>query len=635
MRVLPPYILQILLLLVTALSPCSVNAGFTVAEFEDWQRYTGWPVRVIEFPGIHAFPRADVLEIMATEKPTWLRRYVPIGSRSTFYAEDFASDLLRIEKFYAREGFPHANVIGKVLPRETKEDLRVIVQIDEGKSLTLRNWSMRLDEGSRAGVDSARWSERLPIRIGKRLSITDLEISADTLRYRLRLIGHARARVTFDTLLVTGDSADVVFNLHAGPFCRFGQTSITGLKQVAEGTARRELVYTEFDPYTPQSLDESRKRLLRLETFRMVRADVDLAQTSDTLDVLIRTEEGNRYIVRTGAGYDTEEGVHLSGELSDLNFFGRARRFTLETAVSNLLSDPQRLDTAGLFNDTKEIDRKIGFSLFWPHTPLNSTDITISPNWEYLYNVGTITRTTSAQTSISSAPIPKVAVALSNKFGRQEVKVDSSGSQTQSSSISIESFSIGWDTRDNPLVPRSGHVLSLNVAESGLLWNIEDRWWQTKIAGRVLIPANRFTVFAMRGEVGFMGTLHDSPQTPIQERFRLGGVSNIRGWGRNLIGPRAEDDDKLVLGGNHSLYGTLEMQRDIWGPMGLILFADAGNVWPEAHDARLDDLYTTAGVGLRFLTLIGPIRADFGYQLRQNDLGERPWAIHILLGSAF
>jgi len=372
-----------------------------------------------------------------------------------------------------------------------------------------------------------------------------------------------------------------------------------------------------------------------METFRMVRADVDLKQESDTLDVLIRTEEGNRYIVRTGAGYDTEEGVHLSGELSDLNFFGRGRRFTLETAVSNILSDPQRFDTAGIFNDTKEIDRKFGFKLFWPHTPLDATDVTIAPSWEYDYNVGTIVRTTSAQTSISSSPMPKVAVSLSNEFGRQNVKVDTVGSQSEISSISIESFSVGWDTRDNPLVPRRGQVLSFSVTESGLLWKLDDRWWRTTVGGRILIPADKFTVFAMRGEVGFMGTLHESSETPINERFRLGGVSNIRGWGRNLIGPRAVEDEGLVLGGNHSAFGTLEVQRDVWGPVAAILFTDAGNVWPEVGDAKLNDLYTTVGVGLRFLTLVGPIRADFGYQLRENEFGERPWAIHILLGSAF
>jgi len=604
---------------------CTVpaRAQFALDEYELWQRYTGWPIRVVEFPGIHAFARADLLDIMATEKPAWLRRYVRLGSRTTFYAEDFAADLLRVRNFYRREGFPEAVITGKVFPDEKREELRVLVEIQEGPPLILRNWRMTQPEGSRAGVDSANWTEKLPIRSGKRLSQTDLQLSADTLRYRLRLIGHARAAVSFDTMLVARDSADVVFHLNAGPFCRFGQTRITGLKQVAEGTARRELTFREYEPYSPAELDETRKRLLRLETFRMVRADVDLAQESDTLDVLIRTEEGNRYIVRTGSGYDTEEGVHVSGELSDLNFFGRARRFKSEARASDV------------FNEPKKIDRKIGFSLFWPHTPLEATDVTITPSWEYEYDVGTIIRTTSATTRLSAAPLPKVALALANEFGRQEVRVDSAGGRNDFSSISIETFSLGWDTRDNPLVPRRGQVLSLTFAESGLLWDLQDRWWRAVMGGRLLVPADRFTVFAMRGEMGYMGTLHDSPSTPIQERLKLGGVSNIRGWGRNKIGPRADEDRSVVIGGNFSAFSSFEVQRDIWGPMSAILFTDVGNVWNETAQARFNDLYTTGGLGLRFLTLVGPIRVDFGYQLRENPYGEQRWAIHILLGSAF
>lgn len=609
------------------------RADFTLEEYDSWQRYTGWPIRVIEFPGIHNFARADLLEIMATEKPTWLRRYVPLGSRTTFYAEDFAADLLRVQNFYHREGFPSAVVRGKVLAREEQEDLRLIIEIEEGTPLILRNWGFE-HIGARAGVDSARWSRSLPVRSGKRLAQTDLQAAADTLRYKLRLIGHARAVVTFDTLNLYNDSADVVFKLASGPYCRFGRTKITGLKQVTEGTARRELAYEEHDPYTPLKLDETRKNLLRLETFRMVRADVNLEGESDTLDVLIRTEEGNRYLVRIGSGYDNEEGVHLSGELTDLNFFGRGRRFTLDMSASDVLNDTLAMNRS-LLNDKRFIDRRVGFTLFWPHTPFNATDISLKPSWEYEFKDGTIVRTQSATTRLSALPMPKVAMSFANEFGRQDVLVDTIGANNKVSTISIESFDVGWDTRDNPLVPRRGQLLSATFSESGALWNLDNRWWRTIFGGRLLIPVDHFTVLAMRGEVGFMGPLHQSRETPVQERFRLGGVSNVRGWGRDLIAPRAAEDNSIVLGGDHSMFGTLEIQRDIWGPVALILFSDAGNVWPKTSDARLSDLYTTAGAGLRFLTLIGPIRIDFGYQLRQNPYDEPPWAYHILLGSAF
>ncbi len=629
-------ILVVLALLLLAWPRFAARADFTLNEYEYWQRYTGWLIRVIEFPGIHSFARANLLEVMATEKPTWLRRYAPIGSRSIFYADDFAADLLRVQNFYRREGFPSAVVRGKVFPNEEKEELRVLVEIEEGPPLLLRNWRFEQVGSARAQMDSARWSRALPIRSGKRLAETDLQAAADTLVRRLQSISHARAKVTFDTLNVYDDSADVVLIIDAGPYCRFGQTRITGLKQIAESAARRELEYEPYDPYTPRALDETRKNLLRLEAFRMVRTDVDLSQDSDTLDILIRTEEGNRYFVRLGAGLDAEEGAHVSGQLTDLNFFGRARRFTFETSAADIFNRRGNIDGAsGILNDIERIDRKVGFSLFWPHTPYNATDITIKPSWEYEYKSGTIVRTLSATTRLSASPLHRVAASVSNEFGRQDVLVDTVGSTNVVSTISIESFDIGWDTRDNPLMPRRGHVLSATLSESGLLWDIDNRWWQTVFGGRALIPIDQFTVAALRGEVGFMGPLHQSTQTPVQERFRLGGVANVRGWGRDMIGPRATDDNNVILGGDHSFFGTFEIQRDVWGPVGLALFTDVGNVWPKAKDAQLSDLFPSAGLGLRFMTIVGPIRLDVGYQLRKNPFDEPPWAYHILLGSPF
>ncbi|MCB9367264.1 MAG: BamA/TamA family outer membrane protein [Calditrichaeota bacterium] len=630
---LAPKRIALCLLLLTLFGPqISARADFTLEEFESWQRHSGWLIRVVEFPGIHSFARSDLLEVMATEKPTWLRRYLPLGSRTIFYAEDFAADILRVQNFYHREGFPNAIVRGRVLPNEKSEELRLIVEIQEGDPLLLRSWSFKQTNGSHATLDSARWARALPVRSGKRLAQTELAASADTLVSKLQLNGHARAKVTFDTLNVSLDSADVVFNINAGNYCRFGQTRITGLKQIEEASARRELAYEPLDPYTPRALEETRKNLLRLEAFRMVRTDVDLEQPGDTLNVLIRTEEGNRYFVRLGAGLDAEEGAHLSGQLTDLNFFGRARRFTLETGAADILA---RRGSSGLFNDIDRIDRRVGFSLFWPHTPYNSTDITLKPLWEYEYKDGTIVRTSSATTRLSASPLPRVTASISNEFGRQNVLVDTVGGSNRISTISIEALDLGWDTRDNPLVPRKGHILSASFAESGLLWNIDNRWWRTILSGRVLIPLDQFTVAALRAETGFMGPLHNSSETPVQERFRLGGVANVRGWGRDRIGPRAPDDNTVILGGDYSLFGTFELQRDIWGPVGLALFSDVGNVWEKTTDARLGDLLPSVGAGVRFLTLVGPIRFDVGYQLRENPYNDPPWAYHILLGSPF
>jgi outer membrane translocation and assembly module TamA len=60
---------------------------------------------------------------------------------------------------------------------------------------------------------------------------------------------------------------------------------------------------------------------------------------------------------------------------------------------------------------------------------------------------------------------------------------------------------------------------------------------------------------------------------------------------------------------------SLELRVPIWGNLTGVLFADAGNVWNNAWDFNLGDLRRDVGPGLRYLTPIGPLRVDVGYQL--------------------
>jgi outer membrane protein insertion porin family len=325
---------------------------------------------------------------------------------------------------------------------------------------------------------------------------------------------------------------------------------------------------------------------------------------------MIHAEEGNRYKIRTGGGYDIDERMHVQTEFTDLNFFGRARRFSMLGRIS-------------------EINRKVEGRLFWPHTPYNATDITLIPAWSLESRPGYTVEKRTNTTILSATPLEKVSISVSNEFGREAVR------DSLETTVSIETFSVSWDTRDNPLVPRKGHLLTLTSSESGAFYRMTNRWWRLHLHGRVLVPVDRFTTFAAKSESGIMGPLYESNVTPVNERFYLGGASTVRGWKQDHLSPRNPEDASVPVGGNFTYHVTGEIRRDVWGPVGLILFADAGNVWSDIGRARIFDLYPSAGLGIRFLTLVGPLRVDFAYQLRDNPFGEPPFGIHLSLGSPF
>jgi outer membrane translocation and assembly module TamA len=87
---------------------------------------------------------------------------------------------------------------------------------------------------------------------------------------------------------------------------------------------------------------------------------------------------------------------------------------------------------------------------------------------------------------------------------------------------------------------------------------------------------------------------------------------------------------------------TVEARIRLIGQLGAVLFLDAGNVWEDEWQVRTDDLRYAAGPGLRYITPVGPVRVDFGYQLNpipgllvDGKPEGRRWRIHFSIGQAF
>ena len=87
---------------------------------------------------------------------------------------------------------------------------------------------------------------------------------------------------------------------------------------------------------------------------------------------------------------------------------------------------------------------------------------------------------------------------------------------------------------------------------------------------------------------------------------------------------------------------STEFRVPVWGDLSAVLFFDAGNVWNNAWDFNLSDLRRDVGPGLRYMTPIGPIRVDLGYQLNpipglliDGKPQTRRFRFHFSIGQAF
>jgi len=106
----------------------------------------------------------------------------------------------------------------------------------------------------------------------------------------------------------------------------------------------------------------------------------------------------------------------------------------------------------------------------------------------------------------------------------------------------------------------------------------------------------------------------------------------MRGFPFQKLGPL--DDSNDPLGGNSLLVGSFEVRYPIYGDFGGVTFLDYGNVYTEEWSFDLADIRYAPGVGLRYDTLIGPVRFDVGYALNPEP-GIRRIQFFISIGQAF
>ncbi len=101
------------------------------------------------------------------------------------------------------------------------------------------------------------------------------------------------------------------------------------------------------------------------------------------------------------------------------------------------------------------------------------------------------------------------------------------------------------------------------------------------------------------------------------------------GWGRWT--PRSG----LPLGGEGLVILNQELRFPLYGDLGATVFVDVGNVFPRVSDMFKDfDLRSTAGVGLRYRTPVGPVRMEYGWILGRQE-GEGAGEFYLSIGNAF
>ncbi|MDL2285686.1 autotransporter assembly complex protein TamA, partial [Desulfovibrio sp. OttesenSCG-928-F07] len=138
-------------------------------------------------------------------------------------------------------------------------------------------------------------------------------------------------------------------------------------------------------------------------------------------------------------------------------------------------------------------------------------------------------------------------------------------------------------------------------------------------------------VFALRGSYGTL-MLANAAEVPPSIRFYSGGGGSVRGYDYRSIGPRNASKDPL--GGESLVEFSFETRFKFNDEWGAVLFVDGGTVYDRKQPDFNEELQWGAGVGLRYYTVLGPVRFDIATPLnpRKDDSSVQ---LYLSIGQSF
>ena len=128
-------------------------------------------------------------------------------------------------------------------------------------------------------------------------------------------------------------------------------------------------------------------------------------------------------------------------------------------------------------------------------------------------------------------------------------------------------------------------------------------------------------------------TFGDNVSIPSNELFFLGGDDTIRGFSEDSLGP--VDANNNPTGGRSRWIFNQELRFHVARSLSTGIFYDAGKLAQTFSELAIDSqARQSVGLGLRYHTPVGPIRADYAFKLNRKA-GESRARFHLTFGYVF
>ena len=572
-------------------------------------------IKGIRFVGNKAFSEKELRKEMTTSEKGLLSWFTESGKLKRDLLEQ---DRSRIGAKYHNSGYIEARISEPVVTDEG-DWLYVTFDIQEGDRYRVGTIEI---EGDIVGDKNDLFSL---VELSKEKFFSRKILRDDVLRLTDRYAESGYAFAEVDPRLSKNDEdkrMDLLLKISQGTLVHINRINIKGNTRTRDKVIRREMQVKEGGLLDASAVRKSSERLQRLEFFEEVNVTPEPTVQEGLMDVVVDVKEKATGTFSVGAGYSSVDNLMFMGEVSEKNFLGKGQRLSLQANMSSASSRYNFSFTEPYLNDTKLL---FGYDIY---------------NW---------TREYDSFTKDSTGAALRFGYPVWNKwnlgwgYGYDDTKYSDvlitipEQYKDQPEKTSFVRIGLAKDTRNKQTDASKGWLTNYSIKHAGGPLGGDSAFTKYEATSGWYYPLWWETVFHVKGSMGYVVENEDG-KLSWGEKFYLGGLNTIRGFDSGDVSPLTLNTDGTYsrLGGEKMWYSNVELIFPIVKDIGLkgLVFFDIGNVYTDAQTWDVADLRYSAGLGFRWLSPMGPLRLEWGWNLDPKD-GEKQGVWDFSIGGGF
>ncbi len=604
---------------VTPVERNRVKLTFTVTE--------GGPSKIkeIRITGNQAFSESTLKDQFNLDVGNWLSWY----TKSDRYSRTkLNADLESLRSYYLARGFLEFRVDStQVAISPDKQDISITINVTEGERFVVSGVKL---EGNYLGKED-EFKALVKIGLGQPFNAETVTETSKAFTDYFGKFGYAFARIDARPEIDRVNNR-VNFVLQADPSRRayVRRINVAGNNRTRDEVIRREFRQLESAWYDGDKIKLSRDRVDRLGFFTDVNIETqEVPATTDQVDLTITVVEKPTGSVSLGAGFSSAEKVALSFGIRQENAFGSGNYLATEINTSR-------------FNRTIVVSTTDPY--FTPEGISRTVDLFHRTNRPYLGDLNAYSLVSSGAGLRFGVPFSEIDTVF---FGlNYEQTTINPGTNLPNAYVEyVQQFgyssnslplTVGWarDGRDSALVPNRGMFQRFNADYSA---TGDSRYLRSNYQVQQYTPLTKKFTLALNADFGWGQGVSGRPY-PLFKNYFVGGLGSVRGFQQSTLGP-SDTSNSIFLGGAKKIVMNAELLAPFPGAgsdrtLRLFTFVDTGKAFGENEKVRLNELRSSFGVGLSWISPMGPLRFSYAVPLKRQ-VTDKIQKLQFQIGTSF